>query len=168
MILKYDYLVGRPWDSSRNDSCFVLGRLFFKDNFGIEIPDYASPSNWWANPEWNLYEELSLESGFVKVDRNLSTAWPGDISLVCVNYPNPCHAVIHLSPGKILHHPIGQLSQAPPKMPLYVRNGYSSTLRHRGIPDYVAPEAETFDLMLALSPRKRAKYEAVLASLKPE
>ncbi len=165
MTLKYEHLVGRRWMYGETD-CFDIGIRFFADNYGVEIPNYARPNDWWTDPAWNLYEELALESGFVKVDRTINTAHPGDISLICIYYPQPCHAVVHLEKGRILHHPINQLSQAPSPIPSYIRKGWACTLRHRDIPEHVEDTGESFDLMAALSPAKRAKYQAVLESQK--
>ena len=45
MKLKFDNLLGKPWDGNEED-CFSLGRGFFKQNFNIDIPNMARPQAW--------------------------------------------------------------------------------------------------------------------------
>jgi len=157
--LIYQHLVGRRWDYGRQD-CFDIGRCFYKDNFGIDIPDYARPWEWWKD-EINLYTELAIDAGFVKVDRTIQSAWPGDMFLVNVIYPVPEHGAVYLGNGRILHHPINQMSQAG-KIPLWVRKGFNSCWRHKDMPDWAPPKEQPIDLVKLLPPAKRRMIEAAL------
>lgn len=161
--LLYKHLEGRRWNYGSQD-CFDIGIHFYRDNYGIEIPNYARPEEWWVEG-LDLYTELAEDAGFIKVDRNIATAWPGDMFLVNVIYPKPEHGAIYLGDGIILHHPINQLSQVH-KIPNWVRKGFNSCWRHKDQPDWSPPVGETVDLLQFLAPAKRRRLEEALSQMK--
>lgn len=130
MTLKYDHLVGIPFKHGSTD-CLGLVRHFYKDNFGIEIPDYARADDWW-NKGQNLYMDLYPENGFYPIDVPIRDWRPGDLLLMGIQSNVANHAAVIVDDGMLLHHLWGRLSTLENYRPLY-RNCTLATLRHKDV-----------------------------------
>lgn len=99
-FLPVPHLLGRRFEHGVTD-CFTL----FRDAYhlcGINLPDFERTDGWWLRGE-NLYLKNMVSSGFNMVDT--SSAQPGDV-IIRQPFPgaDPCHAMILLEGGKVLHH----------------------------------------------------------------
>lgn len=102
---------GRPFVHGSLD-CYTLIRDWYRQEFAIDLPNYARPDNWWVKGQ-NLYVDNVESSGFVRV--RPETVRYGDVMLFAVmNTPVPNHAAIYLGDGQILHHPPARLSCRAP------------------------------------------------------
>lgn len=133
MNLIFDHLLGREYAPGRQH-CYSLVRDFFRDNFALELSDYAIPHDWDAD-RLNLIEMIYEREGFRKLmDWSLKDLRPADVLCVAVRSANPNHFVINLGDNQVLHHPLMQLSTVAP-MRDYWRLSTCFVLRHPSVPD---------------------------------
>jgi len=85
--------------------CYTLVRDYYRQVLGIILPDYHRKDDWWHNGE-NLYVDNFERAGFVPV----STPEPGDLIVMAIGSPTPCHGAIWLEGDVLLHHLYGRLS----------------------------------------------------------
>jgi len=104
-------LLGRRFIHGSQD-CYAL----FRDAYhlcGIDLPDFDRTNGWWVRGE-NLYIRNMAVNGFHEV--SASEIRPGDV-IIRRAFPesDPCHAMIWLGDGSVLHHEIhGRLSRREP------------------------------------------------------
>lgn len=103
-----NHLTGREFVHGSQD-CYGLIRDFYIDIFNIQLPDYARPDNWW-NQGMDLYRDHYIEEGFEVIHCHPKDWWIGDIILMAIFSPIPCHAGIYLGRNLMLHHFIGRRS----------------------------------------------------------
>jgi cell wall-associated NlpC family hydrolase len=133
MSLQWDNLIGLRFLLGRQD-CFQLGRTFYKQNFDIEIANYARPQNW--DPEkLDLIGACFDREGFEKI-----THWraedlrPGDALCMSVGSSAPNHFSIYVGDNTMVHHLAGRLSGDEPYRDFW-RSYTSYILRHPSVPD---------------------------------
>jgi proteasome lid subunit RPN8/RPN11 len=85
--------------------CYTLVRDYYRQVLGITLPDFHRKDDWWHNGE-NLYVDNFTKAGFVPVD----TPERGDLIIMAISSPTPCHGAIWLDGDVLLHHLYGRLS----------------------------------------------------------
>lgn len=116
------HLLGRRFQHGVTD-CYTL----FRDAYhlcGIELPDFERTDGWWLRGE-NLYLKNMAANGFHQVDA--CEAQPGDV-IIRQPFPgaDPCHAMIMLEGGKVLHHDCaGHLSRREDYRMAYLKQTHS-------------------------------------------
>jgi cell wall-associated NlpC family hydrolase len=85
--------------------CYTLIRDYYRQELGITLMDFHRKDDWWHSGE-NLYVENFTKAGFVEVD----TPSNGDVILMAIGSPTPCHGAIWLDGDVLLHHLYGRLS----------------------------------------------------------
>ena len=80
--------VGRPFVHGDTD-CYGLIRDFYKDQFGIELTNYARTDNWW-NEGQNLYVDNFKNEGFYLLD-DMEDSQFGDIFLIALGCSVTCN-----------------------------------------------------------------------------
>lgn len=118
-LLKRPFIHG-SWD------CYGLIRDWYKQERGIELPDFERTDNWWTRGE-NLYVRHYAEAGFYSHAGELQ---PGDIILMQYKADEINHAGIYLGDGKMFHHMYGRLSEVVPYGGMW-RDRTLLTLRYR-------------------------------------
>lgn len=148
--LEYAHLLGRAFEFGTSD-CFALGREFFSHNFGIEIPNFARPSDWSAD-ELDLIRELHEQTGFEMITKwRVKDLRPADVLCLAIGERNPNHFAILTDDGQMLHHLRDRLSQAVPFEDFW-RRCTCFVLRHPDVPDLRPPVVES-DLARKLNER---------------
>jgi cell wall-associated NlpC family hydrolase len=71
MKLRYEHLIGIEYKHGSND-CYGLIRRFYKDNFDLNLRNYARPHDWW-NTDLSLYQLNYHKEGFRPLDAHLRT-----------------------------------------------------------------------------------------------
>lgn len=136
-------LEGKPFNLGVQD-CFTLTRDFFRDNFGIEMPDISRPHDWDADKD-NLIDKWYHLTGFKKLD--VEENWPprpADVLVCTVGGSVPNHLVVFLGGNEIIHHKMGMMSSRETMRPAWKR--YTSyILRHPDIPD-MSPSKPTLTI----------------------
>lgn len=148
MMLKYKHLEGRRGEHGVLD-CYSLIRDFYRDNFEIELSDYARPDDWWHHG-MDLYMENFRKEGFEPVDDDPR---PGDLFLIAVQTEVACHAAVYIGDGKILHHLIGRMSRVETYRG-YWRQNTLAHIRHKDVP-HIQEEPRKLDIMDQLPAHKR-------------
>ncbi|WP_038910950.1 C40 family peptidase [Dickeya dadantii] len=116
------HLLGRQFEHGVTD-CYTL----FRDAYhlcGIDLPDFERVNGWWVRGE-NLYLKNLTANGFRTIARQ--DIQPGDV-IIRRPFPeaDPCHAMIYLGGGQVLHHDCaGRLSRREPYRPAYVQQTHS-------------------------------------------
>lgn len=118
-LLKRPFIHG-SWD------CYGLVRDWYKQERGIELPDFERTDNWWTRGE-NLYVRHYAEAGFYSHSDELQ---PGDIILMQYKADEINHAGIYIGDGKMFHHMYGRLSEVVPYGGMW-RERTLLTLRYR-------------------------------------
>lgn len=162
MSLQFDHLVGLPYQEGRFD-CYGLVRLFYRDVFNIDLPNYARPSGW-DGAGLDLLTKWYSHAGFVLLDVNASEYKPGDVFLIAIRSTTSNHAAVLVERGKILHHLYRNLSRVESYSGVW-RNNTLAVLRHRDDPFH--EEVSEVDALDLLSPRKRAQIERLVGSTNP-
>ncbi len=117
-------LSGRPFVLGFTD-CWGLVMSWFRQERGIDLPDYRVDYPWWEQGE-NRYADNWREAGFIQVD----DPQPGDLIVMQVQAPVANHAGILLADNMLLHHLYGHLSQRVPYGG-YWRDRTVMVLRHK-------------------------------------
>lgn len=85
--------------------CYTLVRDYYRQELGIVLPDFHRKDDWWHNGE-NLYVDNFAKTGFVPVE----SPQQGDLIVMAIGSPTPCHGAIWLEGDVVLHHLYGRLS----------------------------------------------------------
>jgi proteasome lid subunit RPN8/RPN11 len=85
--------------------CYTLIRDYYRQERGIELLDFYRQDDWW-HKGGNLYVENFAKAGFVET----STPSNGDVVIMAIGSPTPCHGAIWLDGDILLHHLYGRLS----------------------------------------------------------
>ncbi|CAN7418409.1 C40 family peptidase [Pseudomonas sp. LjRoot277] len=85
--------------------CYTLIRDYYRQERGVTLMDFYRKDDWWHSGE-NLYVENFTKAGFVEVD----TPSNGDVILMAIGSPTPCHGAIWLDGDVLLHHLYSRLS----------------------------------------------------------
>lgn len=136
-MITYDHLLNIPYKIGVND-CYSLVRCFYKDNFGIELTDYARPTNW-EDSNLNLYMDNYFHEGFRTIDVHPRDYRVGDAFLMAINSSKANHAAVYIGAGEVIHHPRDLLSRKSPYAGV-LRNTTVAVLRHKDVPDLTAEE----------------------------
>jgi len=111
MLENLNPLVGKPYVDGLQD-CYTLAIKYYQQEFGIELTDYARPTNWYLSNQYNFFEKLYSTEGFTEVGTNPRGVTIGDMILMCVGRSEVInHCAIYVGQGKILHHLVGQYSK---------------------------------------------------------
>ena len=146
--LKYEHLTGRAFTGLGKQDCFDLCIHFFRDNFGIEIPNFARPNDW-ESDKLDLIPLLAPKAGFIRLDewspRDLR---PADVLCLAIGESKPNHFAINLGTGQILHHLYGRYSATDEFREIW-RKRTAYVLRHRDVPDlrHVYPDVSVKELL---------------------
>jgi cell wall-associated NlpC family hydrolase len=133
MDLQYDDLLGIPMTFGTDD-CFSLGRKFFKLNFGIEITNYARPSDW-SSDKLDLIRLFHEREGFQMItDWKVKDLRPADVFCMAIGDTNPNHFAVYVGEGDMVHHLYGRLSSKETYRDFW-RNSTCFILRHPDVPD---------------------------------
>ena len=112
-------LVGRTYIAGVQD-CFALAKDFYKQKYGIDIPEKERWELWWKDGV-NLINETSWEElGFSSVSDG--TLEEGDIVVMQNGSKYPDHLAVYIGDGKILHHCYQRLSKEDLYIGMWVRN----------------------------------------------
>lgn len=148
MKLEYDHLIGRPFTDIGGLDCFALHRDFHKDNFGIEIANYARPHDWSSN-KLDLIRLSYPREGFEMLSQwTTKDLRPADTLAMTIGEGAPNHLAIFLGDNQILHHLYGRLSSVEQFRDFW-RNHTSFILRHPDVPDLreVHPDVDIMSLL---------------------
>lgn len=146
--------LGLPYIPEVND-CFQAVRRSFEP-LGIEIRDYAFPSDFW-DFEDNMYERLFRREGFYAVDMDNWVPQPYDVLMVAgstaVSFAT--HFGVLTEDSRVYHHYTGRFSSVDAfkgvwRHPLRV-------IRHEKFRDQVAPEKH-FDVTELMPDHVRARF----------
>lgn len=151
--LKYEHLVGVPFVFGTHD-CLSLFRAFYRENFGIEIRNYARPEDWDAE-KLDLMRLCYEREGFDMItDWKTKDLRPADVLCVAIGESNPNHFAIYTGKETIVHHLYGRLSSEDPFREFW-RNQTCFLLRHPDVPD-LRPVYPDTDIMSLLNVRNAA------------
>jgi cell wall-associated NlpC family hydrolase len=150
--LSYEHLLGKSFELGKQD-CFTLFRDFYRDNFQIELPNYARPENFWE-VGMDIYLTKAAKNGFRILDCHPTEYQAGDVVLMAIHSTHANHAGILLEDGSLIHHLFGRLSTKEPYRGVY-RNTTIAVCRHKDvvieevpnlahIDEYLTPKAKRF------------------------
>ena len=159
-MLKYKHLEGLEFDLARQN-CYTIVRQFYLDNYGIELTDYACPTNWW-NADLDLYAKLSSVEGFSAVHSHPRDWLPGDLIIMAIQSSTGNHAAVILDNGEILHHLVGQRSCVTAYGGMF-RNTTVAVYRHRDVP-LQSRSTALLDIREVLPPHVRRRFEQLQQS----
>ena len=133
--------VGRRFEYGITD-CYTLFRDFYKNEFGIDLPNFARYDGW-QNDGLNLYADNMPKHGFYLLGQGEQLMY-GDVILVCLYSPVPCHAAIYIGENKILHHVQDHLSSISPYRGVF-KNCTASIWRHESRKN-ILPERKNYGI----------------------
>ncbi len=151
-MIQYDNLIGQSYVDGKVD-CYQIIRDFYKQNFNIDLPNYARPKDWW-NLDMDLYMQRYFANGFRAIDVHPSEYELGDVFLISYMAKVANHAGILVDNGRILHHFTNRLSSVDPYRGIW-KNNTVAVLRHK---DVVIEKTQTVDNIINyVSPTTRQK-----------
>lgn len=148
-MIKLDGLEGRDFVHGTVD-CYSVIQDFFFLNFGLKLPDFARPNNWWEPDEngqhLNLYMDGFHEAGFSLVHEHPRNWRPADVILMAILSPVANHGAVLLPGERILHHLVGQRSCVESyNRPLF-RDTTVAVLRHTQVDGRALVEQHEIDV----------------------
>lgn len=146
---EYQHLLGVMYDDGRDD-CYGLARRYYKDLYGIDMPDYA------RGPDF-FHAGIDIISSFLKDTEFRVTEVPvaklqkGDGLLLVVpsrNNPNKIvnHIAVYAGNGHILHHLYEKVSTEDPLSDNW-KNRVAAVLRHPDVTAKNEQSAERLSIM---------------------
>lgn len=121
--------VGRAFVHGDTD-CYGLIRDFYKDEFGIELTNYARNDGWW-NEGQNLYIDNFKKEGFYLLD-DMEESQFGDLFLIALGCSVASHGAIYIGENKILQHVQDHLSSIDRYMGVF-KNCTLARIRHKDV-----------------------------------
>lgn len=118
--------IGKQFVHGETD-CYSLVRDFYKNEFDIELTNYARSDNWW-NCGQDLYMQNFKKEGFYLLG-DLDEPQFGDLYLIAFQASVACHAAIYVGENKVLHHVVNRLSKVD-RYQGYLRNWTVARIRH--------------------------------------
>jgi cell wall-associated NlpC family hydrolase len=172
--IHFNNLIGREFVHG-SDDCYGLGRAFYAQNYGIDLPDMARPENWWdkGTEGLDLYMRHFRSLGFDIVHPLPREIRVGDVFLMAIYRDNirktaiensgrvANHCGIYVGGGFILHHFFSRLSERISYTGMW-QNFTVATIRHRDVPP-PGTQTNTLDYMSMISPHLRRRLEAHVA-----
>lgn len=153
-MLKHEHLIGVPFELGTGD-CFKAVRDIYKDNFGIELRNYARPKGWDAD-RVDIIGMSHEREGFYKVSEwTLKNLLPGDVLCMAIGTSVPNHLATYLGGNMIFHHKIGSMSNAEVLRDFW-RRSICYVLRHKDVDTSEPPLPET-QLLDVINERNRIK-----------
>lgn len=131
--MRYEHLIGLPFIWGKQD-CFELSRRFYRDNFEIEIRDYARPSDW-NSDMIDLLRHAPVREGF-EIISNWTPAEirPGDAFCMSIGSANSNHIGIYVGDNKFVHHLVNRQSTEEEFRDFWLSR-INYILRHPQVPD---------------------------------
>jgi cell wall-associated NlpC family hydrolase len=155
MALKIDHLEGLEFNiETRN--CYHLVRDVYRDNFGIELPDFPCPTDWYEKG-LDLYARLAPDVGFDIIHDHPRDWRAGDIILMAIGTSTGSHVALVLDNGNIFHHLVGQRSRVTSYGGLF-RNTTVGVYRHRDVAK-MKPAEHLVDIREFLPPHVLRRLE---------
>lgn len=157
MVLKHEHLIGREYVPGEVH-CYTLVRDLYRDNFGIELPDFALPPIWDPNLI-NIIDMVTTRLGVDRVENwTLKTLRPGDVLALAVQSTNPNHLGTYLGEGQFMHHPYNKRASVEPMRDFW-RMATCYVIRHPEVPD-LTPVKPSSTVEEILSARYNRIFEA--------
>jgi cell wall-associated NlpC family hydrolase len=129
-VIKYEHLLGREFVLGKSD-CYSIVRDFYRDNYGIELPNYARPTNFWE-VGMDMYMERFRKNNFEVLHVHPAELVTGDVFLMSIHASVVNHAGVLVGRGQMLHHVVRQMSTVTPYAGLW-RNNTMAIVRHREV-----------------------------------
>jgi len=134
-----------------SSDCLTLFRDFYADNFGIQITNYARPSNW-SSDKLDLMRLCYEREGFNMITGfKLRDLRPGDVLCMAIGEANPNHFAIIVEDDQFLHHLYGRMSAQDTLTPMWI-DKTAFILRHPDVPD-LRPQHPDVDIMELINAR---------------
>tara|TARA_B100001079_G_scaffold254291_1_gene248922 strand:- start:265 stop:975 length:711 start_codon:yes stop_codon:yes gene_type:complete len=126
-------LLERPFIHGAID-CWACTRDALAAYFGVEVQDFRRTDGWWhPDRAEDLYRANYARAGFVQ-EVDPDALQPGDMIVMALASPKPCHSGLYLGDGRMIHHPPGGLSTITPYGG-YWRDITVECMRHRELID---------------------------------
>lgn len=133
MTLAYDHLIGQAFLYGVRD-CYAIVRDLYRDNFGIELTNYARPNDWRSEAA-DLIRDLHDHDGFQMItDWKVKDLRPGDVLCMAIGESKPNHLAIYAGDNLIVHHLFGRFSTEAPYRDFF-RTSTCFLARHPDVPD---------------------------------
>lgn len=126
---KLQKYIGIPFKYG-SDDCYGLVRQFYKDEFGIELTNYARTDNWW-NEGQNLYIDNYKNEGFYLLSETDDLQY-GDLMLIALGCSVASHAAIYIGNNLVLQHCQGHPSSIDRYIGMF-RNNTLARIRHKSL-----------------------------------
>jgi len=120
-----DKYLGIRYVDGKQD-CFSVLRDVLRDRWDILLPNFARPTEFWADPNLDMYA-MYARWGFKQIFDEAFQV--GDVLLMPLGTSRNTHAAMVVEQNQVLHHPPGQLSRLDPLMPRWGRRA-NIVLRH--------------------------------------
>lgn len=131
--MEYENLLGRPFELGRYD-CFTMVRDFYKQNFDIDLRNYARPKDWLSD-NTDIIGLSHEKEGFEKLtDWSIKTLRPGDLLCMAISSSKPNHLAIFVGDNTIVHHKVYSMSSSETLRDFW-RNTTCYVLRHKDVPN---------------------------------
>lgn len=158
--MRYRHLVGLPYDP-KSQHCYTLVREIYAAEYGINLPDFAYPQQFWR-AGLDIFTPALKQFGFEPQACSPHDYRSGDLILIAKGSAIPNHIGIYLDNTKILHHLIGDVSKEDP----YLRGGYWRSLtvgvyRHPDVKPAVNTEMVSLWSVLPENVRSRLVEQGV-------
>lgn len=164
-MFDYRHLLGLEYIDGKQD-CYSLARIYYREAWGLELPNFARPSRFWEDPNLDLYKMYQLCGFDLVIDQPYQI---GDGLLMPLFTPMNTHGGVLVEPNKILHHLPGKLSQVDTFLPKW-SSRVTVQVRHHLITEQIKANRETIhfhevsNAHLLRNPEFKRQIEKLLGS----
>lgn len=95
-------LIGRPFVHGVTD-CYAIIRDVYKEELGIELPDFPRDWDWWMNDQ-NLYTDGFSKAGFYEIQQHELKKYDVVLSSLGMRNGVANHGSIYYGDEMVLHH----------------------------------------------------------------
>ena len=148
---------GIPYVEGRDD-CYGLQRLYYRQEYGIELSNYARPGDF-AYTGLDLLQKYFVDEGFRIVNVSTHRMEQGDVMLIRVGNrcPTVNHIGIYTGQQRFLHHLVDSPS-VESVLDARWRSRIMTILRHPDAEQINHERREATDPMDLVPPHMRVRY----------
>lgn len=96
----YAKWLGRPYRAGQTD-CYGLVRDYLFDTYGLLLPNFARPNEFWEDEGLDLYQLYKKIGAEIVIDQPLEV---GDVLVMPLGTHRNTHAAVVVEGNQILHH----------------------------------------------------------------
>ena len=105
----YKHLLGRKYVDGKQD-CYGLVMGYLKDVHSLPLKNFARPTQFWANRDFDLINNMLGHDGWQSMGLNTRNLQIGDVLIFAIHSTMANHLGVYVGNGMMIHHLYQRLS----------------------------------------------------------